>query len=42
MIFIPCNDGISYNEIEDERAERLALGADALLNVMLARAGIAN
>jgi beta-ureidopropionase / N-carbamoyl-L-amino-acid hydrolase len=39
MIFIPCKDGISHNEIEDARAEHLALGADVLLNTMLARAG---
>lgn len=39
MIFIPCKDGISHNEIEDARPEHIAAGADVLLRVMLARAG---
>jgi beta-ureidopropionase / N-carbamoyl-L-amino-acid hydrolase len=38
MIFTPCKDGISHNEIEDASAEHLALGADVLLNAMLVRA----
>ncbi len=39
MIFVPCKDGISHNEIEDARPEHLAAGCDVLLQVMLARAG---
>ena len=39
MIFIPCKDGISHNEIEDARPEHVTAGADVLLRAMLARAG---
>ncbi|TAG49687.1 MAG: Zn-dependent hydrolase [Betaproteobacteria bacterium] len=39
MIFIPCKDGISHNEIEDAREEDLGLGADVLFGAMIARAG---
>ncbi|MFO6418827.1 Zn-dependent hydrolase [Hylemonella sp. W303a] len=38
MIFVPCKDGISHNEIEDAKPEHLAAGADVLLLAMLARA----
>ena len=41
MIFVPCKDGISHNEIEDAKPEHLAAGANVLLHAMLARAGIA-
>jgi len=41
MIFVPCKDGISHNEIEDARPEHLAAGCDVLLQAMLARAGVA-
>lgn len=41
MIFIPCKDGISHNEIEDARPEHITAGADVLLQVMLAAAGTA-
>jgi N-carbamoyl-L-amino-acid hydrolase len=41
MIFVPCKDGISHNEIEDARPEHLAAGADVLLHAVLARAGVA-
>ena len=41
MIFVPCKDGISHNEIEDARPEHLAAGADVLLHAMLERAGSA-
>jgi N-carbamoyl-L-amino-acid hydrolase len=40
MIFVPCKDGISHNEIEDARPEHLEAGANVLLHAMLARAGI--
>ncbi len=39
MIFVPCKDGISHNEIEDARPEHLTAGANVLLHAMLARAG---
>lgn len=39
MIFVPCKDGISHNEIEDAKPEHLAAGCNVLLHAMLARAG---
>ena len=39
MIFVPCKDGISHNEIEDARPEHIEAGANVLLQAMLARAG---
>jgi N-carbamoyl-L-amino-acid hydrolase len=39
MIFIPCKDGISHNEIEDAKPEHLTAGANVLLHAMLERAG---
>jgi N-carbamoyl-L-amino-acid hydrolase len=42
MIFVPCRDGISHNEIEDARPEHLEAGANVLLHAMLARAGRRN
>jgi len=41
MIFVPCKDGISHNEIEDARPEHLAAGCQVLLHAMLAKAGVA-
>ena len=41
MIFVPCKDGISHNEIEDAKAEHLAAGCIVLLHAMLERAGVA-
>ena len=38
MIFVPCKDGISHNEIEDARPEHLEAGGNVLLHAMLARA----
>jgi N-carbamoyl-L-amino-acid hydrolase len=40
MIFVPCRDGISHNEIEDADPRHLEAGANVLLGAMLARAGI--
>ncbi len=40
MIFVPCKDGISHNEIEDAKPEHLAAGCNVLLHAMLARAGV--
>jgi len=41
MIFVPCKDGISHNEIEDARPEHLEAGCNVLLDAMVARAGLA-
>ncbi|MFO0559583.1 MAG: Zn-dependent hydrolase [Polyangiales bacterium] len=38
MIFIPCKDGISHNEIEDTRPEQVEAGCNVLLHAMLDRA----
>jgi len=35
MVFIPCVDGISHNEIEATRPESLAAGANVLLHAVL-------
>lgn len=40
MIFIPCKDGISHNEIEDTQPEQVTAGANVLLHAMLERAGV--
>jgi len=40
MIFVPCKDGISHNEIEDARADHLEAGCNVLLLAMLARAKV--
>jgi beta-ureidopropionase / N-carbamoyl-L-amino-acid hydrolase len=40
MIFIPCKDGISHNEIEDAKPEHITAGCNVLLHAMLARAGV--
>ena len=39
MIFIPCKDGISHNEIEDAQPEHVAAGANVLCQVVVERAG---
>ena len=39
MIFVPCEGGISHNEIENAKPEHLAAGCNVLLQVMLERAG---
>jgi N-carbamoyl-L-amino-acid hydrolase len=41
MIFIPCKDGISHNEIEDAKPAHLEAGCNVLLYAMLERAGVA-
>lgn len=38
MIFVPCKDGISHNEVEDAKQEHLAAGCNVLLHAMLASA----
>ena len=40
MIFIPCKDGISHNEIEYASPEHVAAGANVLLHAMLDAAGV--
>jgi N-carbamoyl-L-amino-acid hydrolase len=42
MIFVPCKDGISHNEIEDAAPEHLTAGANVLLHAMLQRARVAS
>lgn len=39
MIFIPCKDGISHNEIEDAQPAHIEAGCNVLLQAMLERAG---
>ena len=38
MIFVPCEDGISHNEIENATPTDIAAGCDVLLQAMLAKA----
>ncbi|MBI3451261.1 MAG: M20/M25/M40 family metallo-hydrolase, partial [Rhodospirillales bacterium] len=38
MVFVPCADGISHNEVESATAEDLAAGCNVLLRAMLERA----
>ena len=38
MIFIPCKDGISHNEIEDALPKHIEAGANVLLLAMMERA----
>jgi N-carbamoyl-L-amino-acid hydrolase len=38
MIFVPCEDGISHNEVENAKAEDLAAGCNVLLHAILAHA----
>jgi len=40
MVFIPCKDGISHNELESARPEHVEAGANVLLHAVLARAGV--
>jgi beta-ureidopropionase / N-carbamoyl-L-amino-acid hydrolase len=39
MIFIPCKDAISHNEIEDTTKEHAAAGCDVPLQALVAQAG---
>lgn len=39
MVFVPCIDGISHNEVEDAKPEWIEAGCNVLLQAMLARAG---
>ncbi len=40
MIFVPCKDGVSHNELEDAKPADLAAGCNVLLHAMLSRAGV--
>jgi N-carbamoyl-L-amino-acid hydrolase len=40
VIFIPCQDSISHNEIESATPEHLAAGANVLLHAMLERTNV--
>jgi len=39
MIFVPCENGISHNEIENADPRDLETGANVLLHAMLERSG---
>jgi N-carbamoyl-L-amino-acid hydrolase len=41
MVFVPCEGGISHNELESARSEDIAAGCNVLLDAVLARAGAA-
>lgn len=41
MIFVPCEGGISHNEIENAQPQHLAAGAQVLLDAMIEAAGYA-
>lgn len=40
MIFVPCKDGLSHNELEDAKKEDLEAGANVLLHSMLRAAEV--
>ena len=42
MIFVPCLDGISHNEIENAQPGHLEAGCNVLLQAMLQSAGVAS
>jgi N-carbamoyl-L-amino-acid hydrolase len=41
MVFVPCEGGISHNEIENARPEDIAAGCNVLLHAVLQKAGTA-
>jgi N-carbamoyl-L-amino-acid hydrolase len=41
MIFVPCKDGISHNELEDATQADCGAGANVLLHTVLSLAGVA-
>ena len=41
MIFVPCEGGLSHNELENAKAEHLEAGANVLINVMVNAAVLA-
>src|SRR5246500_2053411 len=42
MVFVPCKDGISHNELEDATQADCAAGANVLLHTVLSLAGVAS
>lgn len=42
MIFVPCKDGVSHNELEDATQADCTAGANVLLHTVLSLAGIAS
>jgi N-carbamoyl-L-amino-acid hydrolase len=42
MIFVPCKDGISHNELEDATQADCTAGANVLMHTVLAIAGVAS
>jgi beta-ureidopropionase / N-carbamoyl-L-amino-acid hydrolase len=42
MIFVPCKDGVSHNELEDATQVDCTAGANALMHTVLALAGVAS
>lgn len=40
MIFVPCENGISHNEIENAKSEDLAAGCQVLLHALCSKAGV--
>lgn len=42
MIFVPCENGISHNEIENAEPEHIAAGCEVLLHAVLKAAGTDN
>jgi N-carbamoyl-L-amino-acid hydrolase len=38
MVFVPCEDGISHNEVENATKDDVAAGCDVLLRAMIERA----
>ena len=39
MVFVPCEGGISHNELENATKDDLEAGCNVLLHAMLERAG---
>ncbi|MDB5657248.1 MAG: Zn-dependent hydrolase [Tardiphaga sp.] len=42
MVFVPCKDGVSHNELEDATQADCAAGTNVLLHTVLALAGVAS
>jgi N-carbamoyl-L-amino-acid hydrolase len=42
MVFVPCKDGISHNELEDSTQADCTAGANVLLHTVLALTGVAS
>ena len=42
MVFVPCKDGVSHNELEDATQADCSAGANVLMHTVLALAGVAS